>query len=121
MKDFEDTDRDGVLPHVEEERPVTPPPDAAVREAVEELSSGWGEGAEASRFKAHVDTLISAVQAPRLTEVQVEAVKIAETLLTDTMSDYGDCEHDVGHCICKYHSGVFNLRAAFPEAFEEEV
>lgn len=62
-----------------------------------------------------------AVQAPRLTPEQVEAVKMAETLLTDTMSDYGDCEHDVGHCICKYHSGVFSLRSAFPDLFTGEV
>ena len=44
---------------------LTPPPDAAVREAVEHLSSGWGESAAASRFKGHVYTLIRAVQAPR--------------------------------------------------------
>ncbi len=35
---------------------LTPPPDAAVREAVEHLSSGWGESAAASRFKGHVYT-----------------------------------------------------------------
>ena len=99
---------------------LTPPPDAAVREAVEHLSSGWGESAAASRFKGHVYTLIRAAQAQRLTPEQMEAVKLAETLITDTMSDYGDCEHDVGHCICKYHSGVFNLRAAFPEVFAGE-
>ena len=111
---------------------LTPPTDAAVREAVEEISQElalppcWCEGSGADELdgtgpcffevgERHLRILLRAVQAPRLTVEQREALKIAETLLTDTMSDYGDCEHDVGHCICKYHSGVFNLRAAFPE------
>lgn len=106
---------------------LTQPPDAAVREAVERISSLADNLATASKCLMLKDTvrnhsldlrtLLRAVQAPRLTGEQVEAVKIAETLLTDTMSDYGDCEHDLGHCICKYHSGVFAIRAAFPEAF----
>ena len=136
---------------------TTPPPDAAVREAVEfsaearcsRLARGIlriGKKLRVMRadMASQTDALIAAmyaindagilmpdevlnyvsteraVQAPRLTPEQVEAVKMAETLLTDTMSDYGDCEHDVGHCICKYHSGVFNLRAAFPEVFAGE-
>lgn len=137
---------------------LTPPPDAAVREAV-----GFSAEARCSRLArgilrigkklrvmradmaSQTDALIAAmyaindagilmpdevlnyvsteraVQAPRLTPEQVEAVKMAETLLADTMSDYGDCEHDVGHCICKYHSGVFSLRSAFPDLFTGEV
>jgi len=102
---------------------LTPPPDAAVREAVEwiewQINKGWWEELAASKARTLL-SYVRAVQSPRLTPEQVEAVKIAETLLTDTMSDYGDCEHDVGHCICKYHSGVFNLRSAFPEAFRQE-
>lgn len=73
------------------------------------------EWLNAETQRADLEEQLRAVQAPRMTEEQVEAVKIAETLLTDTMSDYGDCEHDLGHCICKYHSGVFAIRAAFPE------
>ena len=111
---------------------LTLPPDAAVREAVDVLREDYEmycpqpDHDPPKNYYARVRwwavvTIIRAVQAPRLTPEQVEAVKMAETLLTDTMSDYGDCEHDVGHCICKYHSGVLGLRSAFPDAFEGEV
>jgi hypothetical protein len=43
------------------------PDNPKVLEAVEYLSKGWGDGAEATRFKGHVDTLISAVQGAPLT------------------------------------------------------
>lgn len=79
----------------------SPPPDVAVREAVEYLSSGWGESTEASRFRGHVETLLRAVQAPRLTGEQVEAVKDAYEVL-----DEYDCD-----ITCK------KLSAAFPEEF----
>jgi hypothetical protein len=112
---------------------LTPPPDAAVREAVNENRLHEAEQrvqqncfSICARYDLEQELRIAlaslrAVHAPRLTPEQVEAVKLAETLITDTMSDYGDCEHDVGHCICKYHSGVLGLRSAFPDAFEGEV
>ena len=95
---------------------------AAVREAVEFFAVMDNDCVDQpDEVKRQAEILCRAVQAPRLTPEQMEAVKLAETLITDTMSDYGDCEHDVGHCICKYHSGVFNLRAAFPGIFAGEV
>ncbi len=130
MKEFEDTDREGAtmdsgkLNMVEEEdhgRPIT---DAAVRQAVECLSSGWGEGSEASRFKAHVDTLIRAVQAPRLTEEQVKEAYLNgyEDGNEDGRALTG-CRNVVEHTP-RYDPDTAwaksDTRAAFPEAFGKE-
>ena len=84
---------------------LTPPPDAAVREAVEHLSSGWGESAAASRFKGHVYTLIRAVQAPRLTTEQVDYLRQMDAHFEHTGTD-------------GFRNG---LRLYWPEAFAGEV
>ena len=84
---------------------LAPPPDAAVREAVEHLSSGWGESAAASRFKGHVYTLIRAVQAPRLTTEQVDYLRQMDAHFEHTGTD-------------GFRNG---LRLYWPEAFAGEV
>jgi len=104
---------------------LTTPPDVAVRQAVEYLSSGWGEGSEASRFKAHVDTLIRAVQAPRLTEEQVKEAYL------DGYEDGNEDGRALTGCrnVCEHTPrydpdtawAKSDTRAAFPEAFAGEV
>ena len=92
---------------------LTPPPDAAVREAVEHLSSGWGESAAASRFKGHVYTLIRAVQAPRLTPEQVEAVRNVSRKTESRQCICGD-----GY-MCARCEILCDLLTAFPELMGE--
>jgi hypothetical protein len=84
---------------------LTPPTDAAMREAVAYLTNGWEENAEASMFKAHVETLIRAVQAPRLTPERVDRLREA----ADTLEAHGEVLEAQW------------LRAAFPEIFAGEV
>lgn len=102
---------------------LTPPPDAAVREAVEEISQElalppcWCEGSCADELdgagpcyfeveEKHLRTIIlRAGQAQLLTEEQREAIVAAQHMLE----------------MSGLHGGVRLLRAAFPEAFAGEV
>ena len=90
---------------------LTPPPDAAVREAVERLSAGVnGPWEGAGTMFADIRTLLRAVQATRLTDEQVEAVLKAGVLLDGLTDEYP------GH-----RDEVDEFKAAFPEAFAGEV
>lgn len=85
---------------------LTPPPDAAVREAVERCEA---------HIRAHtghvyslgeaISILLRAVQAPRLTGEQVEQIRHAEKFLRAK----------------EQHIAAEAFRAAFPEAFAGEV
>ena len=89
------------------ERLAQSPTDETVREAVEELSKDvefYSRDGRHTEFIGHIDTLLSyvrAVQSPRLTGEQVEAVKEAVEVL-------GYCEASI------------KLRAAFPGEFGQE-
>lgn len=87
---------------------LTPPPDAAVREAVEfwadaetcpPIRSRWAE------FRHHALVLLRAVQTPRPSSEQHRVVRIA-VINADLRGDTEESEA---------------LRAAFPEAFDGEV
>lgn len=94
---------------------IPPPPDAAVREAVRMVS-------EQSRYTTNngyslvhtenVRLLLRAVQAPRLTVEQLEAVKNAEAALSMQTCLCAD------GFICTRCQGLCGLRAAFPELAE---
>lgn len=82
------------------------PPDAtALREAVEYYADKYMGGV--SEADLHLGTLLRAVQAPRLTEGQVEVVREAEMRLRN--SDHG-----------ADGMTAIELRAVLPEAFEGE-
>ena len=95
----------------------TPPPDAAVREAVKHLKWHLTGRYMGRHHERHMEVLLRAVQSPRLTKEQVEAVKRAVNKLE---------QHAVGYAL-KYsetkavHPEADELRAAFPEAFAGEV
>ena len=87
---------------------LTPPTDAAVREAVEwiekQLNNGWWEKLAAAKARILL-SYVRAVQAPRLSSEQHRVVRIA-VINADLRGDTEESEA---------------LRAAFPEAFAGEV
>jgi hypothetical protein len=95
---------------------LTPPPDAAVRAAVknaEELLDGVhvgssiADGLKVVRIRPEsLRTILRAVQAPRLTPAQIEAIQVAASLLKGKNGDRAWARR--------------KLEAAFPEAFEGE-
>ena len=85
---------------------LTPPPDAAVREAVERFSAGVnGPWEGAGTMFADIRTLLRAVQAPRPSREQHRVVRIA-VINADLRGDTEESEA---------------LREAFPGAFAGEV
>jgi hypothetical protein len=92
---------------------LTPPPEAEVREAVEQVEYDLNKASyggcvgptdEWSFFVWSVRTLLRAVQSPRLTEEQREAIL--------------DADHTLDLLCNGKSEAAAILRAAFPEAFE---
>jgi len=93
---------------------LTPPPDAAVREAVEAAERyampniAFQELISTPHLSSkHLSTLLRAVQAPRLTEEQREFLMHIEDCLATTNAMWPKEKKSLWHC----------LRAAFPEVF----
>lgn len=94
---------------------LTPPPDAAVREAVDVLSAAVSEDDDASNYldnihTPEVRTLLRAVQATRLTGEQREFLMHIEDCLATTNAMWPKEKKSLWYC----------LRAAFPELFAGE-
>ena len=102
---------------------LTPPPDAAVREAVERLDNSEytisldGSQDDTKQMWEDIDTLIAharAVHAPRLTPEQVEAVKNVNRKTESRQCICGD-----GY-LCARCEILGELSEAFPEAFGDQ-
>lgn len=92
---------------------LTPPPDAAVREAAERVTGHANTvgGNGMVHLERHLRTLLRAVQAPRLPPEQVEAVR----MLHGMADVHGVFRDEPGQELERV------VRAAFPEAFAGEV
>ena len=90
---------------------LTPPPDAAVREAVEFFAAMDNDCVDRpDEVKRQADILCRAVQAPRLTGEQVDMLRKAGDMLDGLVDEYP------GH-----RDEVDDFKSAFPEAFAGEV
>lgn len=109
---------------------LTPPPDAAVREAVEQVDGEIRVGEKVGLINdlssipveiKTLRTLLRAVQAPRLTEEQEEAVKGADKAISENVGAARDYAHEYwgtaeGDAIEEQMNlARTKLHAAFPE------